>query len=293
MKKISLILSFIFFSSSVFASDEKLGRFFEDQPDVNDDFQIHVIYTLYADSKDNENDINEKIEKYIQGADDWIYKKTKKANKKTNTMNSEGQRLKWDYRKDGKLDVSFFRFPYSKKKRKVNSMEQVLIENGFNNPKKIYLNFAGFAYPAWPYSVGFPTFNIFESHQGNKLNQKNFNYFVLHEALHSMGGISPCSPNHIEGHNTKKTSDMMSWEGDGTNLSLDPKNDDYWGHNNKSCPDMQDSVYFTPTSDTPFDPFEVACLPKEKWKITNHDYKNYADRRGDDHDCYYHNEIFY
>ena len=86
---------------------------------------------------------------------------------------------------------------------------------------------------------------------------------------------------------------MMSQEGGGTNLSLDPKNDDYWGHNNKSCPDIQDSVYFTPTSDTPFDPFEVACLPKEKWKITNHDYKNYADRRGDDHDCYYHNEIFY
>jgi hypothetical protein len=56
---------------------------------------------------------------------------------------------------------------------------------------------------------------------------------------------------------------------------------------------MQDSVYFTPTSDTPFDPLEVACLPKEKWKITNHDYKNYADRRGDDQDCYYHNEIFY
>tara|TARA_B110000305_G_C19353178_1_gene595361 strand:- start:3 stop:263 length:261 start_codon:yes stop_codon:yes gene_type:complete len=51
-------------------------------------------------------------------------------------------------------------------------MEHALIENGFNNPKKIYLNFAGFAYPAWPYSVGFSTFNIFESHQGNKLNQK-------------------------------------------------------------------------------------------------------------------------
>ena len=117
MKKISLILSFIFFSLSVFASDEKLGRFFEDQPDVNDDFQIHVIYTLYADSKDNENDINEKIEKYIQGADDWIYKKTKQANKQTNTMNSEGQRLKWDYRKDGKLDISFFRFAYGEKKK--------------------------------------------------------------------------------------------------------------------------------------------------------------------------------
>merc|ERR1712127_522976 len=86
---------------------------------------------------------------------------------------------------------------------------------------------------------------------------------------------------------TKKTSDLMSSEGDGKNNTLDPKNDDYWGHNNKSCPDMQDSVYFTPTSETPFDPFELACLPKEKWKITKHDYKKYHDRRGATYDCFY------
>ena len=273
----------------ILEKDKKPGRFFEDQPDVNDDFQIHVIYSFYADSKDKENDISGKVEKYVRAADNWVYKKTKGANKKTNTMNSEGQRLKWDYRKDGKLDVSFFRVPYSKKDvtRGGNSIERTLINNGFNNPKKIYLNFAGFSNSEWPYSVGFPMFNIFQSHQGNALNQKDFKYFVLHEAIHSMTGISPCSPNHFEGHNTKKSSDMMSRSGDGRNLSLDPKNDDYWGHNNKTCPDMQDSVYFTPTSETPFDPFELACLPKEKWKITKHDYKNYHDRRGATYDCFY------
>jgi len=272
----------------ILEKDKKPGRFFEDQPDVNDDFQIHVIYSFYADSKDKENDISGKVEKYVRAADNWIYKKTKGANKKTNTMNSEGQRLKWDYRKDGKLDVSFFRVPYSKKDgKKGNSIERTLINNGFNNPKKIYLNFAGFSYSEWPYSVGFPMFNIFQSHQGNPLTQKDFTYFVLHEAIHSMTGISPCSPNHLDGHNTRKTSDLMSREGDGRNYTLDPKNDDYWAHNNKSCPDMQDSVYFTPTSETPFDPFELACLPKEKWKITKHDYKNYHDRRGDTHDCFY------
>jgi hypothetical protein len=31
-------------------------------------------------------------------------------------MNSEGQRLKWDYRKDGKLDISFFVLHTGKKK---------------------------------------------------------------------------------------------------------------------------------------------------------------------------------
>ena len=32
--------------------------------------------------------------------------------------------------------------------------------------------------------------------------------------------------------------------------NLDPKNDDYWSHSNTSCPDMSDSVYFIPTSNT-------------------------------------------
>ena len=51
MKKLLLILTIIFFSTSLFASDEKPGRFFEDQPDVNDDFQIHFIYFLAKKNK--------------------------------------------------------------------------------------------------------------------------------------------------------------------------------------------------------------------------------------------------
>ena len=46
MKKLLLILLITLFSSSIYASDEKPGRFFEDQPDVNDDYQIHFIYLL-------------------------------------------------------------------------------------------------------------------------------------------------------------------------------------------------------------------------------------------------------
>ena len=47
MKKISLTLIIFLFASSIFAADEKPGRFFEDQPDVNDDYQIHFIYNNY------------------------------------------------------------------------------------------------------------------------------------------------------------------------------------------------------------------------------------------------------
>ena len=45
MKKILLTLLLTFFSFSLLA-DEKPGRFFKDQPDVNDDYQIHFIYFL-------------------------------------------------------------------------------------------------------------------------------------------------------------------------------------------------------------------------------------------------------
>ena len=49
MKKILLTIFTILFSSLVFAADEKSGRFFEDQPDVTDDYQIHFNYLLAAD----------------------------------------------------------------------------------------------------------------------------------------------------------------------------------------------------------------------------------------------------
>ena len=62
MKKILLALLITLFSSSLLASDEKDGRFFEDQPDITDDYQIHFIYLLAKKTKDKERDINGWIE---------------------------------------------------------------------------------------------------------------------------------------------------------------------------------------------------------------------------------------
>ena len=278
----------------VLDSDKKPGRYFEDQHDVNDDFQVHIVYTLLKDSKDKEGDINGELEKWVETADKWILKTTAKANKKSNFNNGEGQKLKWDRRKDGKLDITFLRINRTKKDMKKskwgscgNVFGRSIVNNGMNNPKKIYFNFGDFTHKDWPFSGGFPIFSVFSKHQKKyPLNNKEVGYFILHEILHAMGGIYKCSPNFTEGHNTKKTKDMMSRSGDGTNHTLDPKNDDYWGHNNKTCPNMQDSVYFTPTSDTPFDPFEVTCMPKEKWKFTKHNYENIYDR-GEGGDCFY------
>ena len=61
IKKTLSFLMITLFTSSLFASDEKPGRFFEDQPDVTDDYQIHFNYLLAKDSEDREYDINGKI----------------------------------------------------------------------------------------------------------------------------------------------------------------------------------------------------------------------------------------
>ena len=280
--------------SIILPKDKKEGRYFEDQPDVNDDFQFHIIYSLYKDSKDKEGDINGAVEKLIEIADQWIAKTTAKANKKSLNV---AQNIKWDRRKDGKLDISFLRFNFTAKQMEKckwscgNVFGKSIIESGFDNPKKMYLNIGDFKSKLWHYSGGFPVFHVFTTYNKSiKLNKKEVGYFILHEGLHAMGGIYPCSPNFVRGHNTENnqsSGDLMASQVDSEKITnLDPKNDDYWAHDNETCPDMQDSVYFTPTSDTPFDPFEVTCLPKDKWKISNKKFENLNKREPGDQ-CYY------
>ena len=77
MKKLVLILTIIFFSTYLFASDEKPGRYFEDQPDVTDKPQVHFIYLLNKDSEDREWDINGKMEKELLEANEKMLEMTK------------------------------------------------------------------------------------------------------------------------------------------------------------------------------------------------------------------------
>ena len=56
--------------------DKKPGRFFEDQPDVNDDYQIHFNYLLAFDGKDREWDINGKMEEILLEMNEKMLKAT-------------------------------------------------------------------------------------------------------------------------------------------------------------------------------------------------------------------------
>ena len=87
-----LLLNFfclLFFSTSVYSGDVKIGRFLEDQPDTNDDFQIHFIYMLDIKGEDNELYINGEIEDIIYEMNDKMYKLT-----------GDKQKYKFDYRAD-------------------------------------------------------------------------------------------------------------------------------------------------------------------------------------------------
>ena len=65
VSKFLITIFFVFYNSFVFASDDKPGRFFKDQPDITDDFQIHFNYLITLDGEDREWDINGKLEKLL------------------------------------------------------------------------------------------------------------------------------------------------------------------------------------------------------------------------------------
>ena len=260
--------------------DDKPGRSLADRPDASDDFQVHIIYSLASDSKDNEMDINGELEKIVKHVNEGVYNITKKASK-----SGIGQKFKFDMTKDGKLDVSFVRFDCSEKqmKRKTggdwsgkcklskyNYWSNFLKLNGFNNPKKIYVNFSDINSNTSAFSSGYPYVNIWKKVKGKKTEKKRMPILFLHEIAHSMGAVFKCSPNVENGHIKGDKTDLMA---SNSSSILDKNNDDYYDHEMSDCADLKDSVYFTPTSNTPYDPFEWACLNRNDWKLTNKKFK--------------------
>ena len=256
MKKIFVILiSFLIFSSFSFASDEKPGRFFKDQPDINDDYQVHFIYMLTMSDKDRELDINGKIEEYADKMNAIFEKFSKK------TKGSSGvKKYKYDYRKDGKLDVTFIRLDKERKEfhKYINAnYKGWLWLNGFNNPKKVYFTFADVtSVDGGEGGVGMASMFL-----KNKYNQNKSNMIktALHEMHHAMGGGFACVPG-------------MSKKAHFSSGQDTPSKQMFFGkayvHDVEGCPKGEDSVYLTPTSKEPYDPFKLICL--NEWGKYNH-----------------------
>ena len=240
MKKILSALILTLFSFSLLA-DEKPGRFFKDQPDVNDDYQIHFIYFLAKNTKDKERDINGWIEKQVKKTDDLFFELT--GNK---------QRFKLDRRKDGKLDISFARM--DRKARRggwnVNYPDYYLQKIGFNNPKKLYLSFTD-ASSGDGGQMGPHHGYIFIGKASGQIDK-----ISVHELLHGLGFAMPCSKGQQRGAHLGSGilgPDLQKKLGKAI-----------YNHGDPTCPDLKDSVYLTPTSDNPFDPLPIACALSQK-----------------------------
>ena len=120
--------------------DKKPGRFFEDQPDVNDDYQIHFNYLLALDGEDREWDINGKMEEMLLEMNE----KMLKATARHKYSGGVGKKYKFDFRKDGKLDITFVRVDKRRKRlpHHPNGYFKTFLYNKMKmqNPKKIYYN---------------------------------------------------------------------------------------------------------------------------------------------------------
>ena len=240
--------------------DKKPGRFFEDQPDVNDDYQIHFNYLLAFDGKDREWDINGKMEKILLEMNEEMLKATAKHK----YSGGVAKKYKFDFRKDGKLDITFVRVDKRRKRlpKHPNGYFAPFLYDTMkmNNPKKIYYNFADINHPTDGGEAGVPMGSTFLKNQHVKVKRKII-LITLHELHHAQGGGFACVPGMGDnGHySTKREGYQLS-----TGIRLGPT----YIHEVEGCPELVDSVYLTPTSEQPYDPYELLC--KNNFGIYNH-----------------------
>ena len=192
MKKVLLYLTLIFFITPLFAGDEKPERFFEDQPDVTDDHQIHFNYLLAADSEDREWDINGKMEKILLEINEAMAKATAEHKK----GDGAARKYKFDYRADGKLDITFIRMDMKHKELQTWANNDIIPflnkVKGQKNVKKHYYNFADFSnVDGGEAGVGYGT--TYLKSRSNGTDEKIL-LVTLHELHHSMGGGYNCVP---------------------------------------------------------------------------------------------------
>jgi len=254
VKIILIIIISILFTNLTFAADEKPGRFFEDQPDVSSDYQIHFNYLLAADSEDREMDINGKMEKILLEVNEVMLKATAK-NKKSDGV---ARKYKFDYRADGKLDITFIRMDM-KHKELPNSANDAIVPflykaKNQKNIKKIYYNFADFSAPnmdGGEAGVGYGS-TYLKSRSNGSYERKLL--VTLHEFLHTQGMGYDCVPG------VKSGNGHYSNDKPGYMLGSGRKIGSVYAHTTEGCPQMMDSVYLTPTRNDPYDPYVHNCL---------------------------------
>jgi hypothetical protein len=250
--------------------DKKPGRFIEDQPDVNDDHQIHFIYLLSSEGKDTELDISGWIEKRVNSVNDKFLKMSAR-NKKSNGI---GQQFKLDMTKEGKLDVTFVRMNVSKNQLDVPDYPTDMIylylrQKGFNNPKKVYATFVGFKskHGNSDGGEGNVPMMIIYAPAVKTYGQPDMDLVILHELFHTQAAAYGCGKRTYKGSHVKGSDILAVGE---LSTSIDSNNNTYYRHDIEGCPDLAKSVFVTPTAEDSWDPYDVFCR-KKKGNFTHPD----------------------
>ena len=239
--------------------DDKINRSLVDREDSTIDHQVHFIYAILKNGKDKEWDINGYIEKLALKVNE-NFLKWSSQNKKSNSI---GQKFKYDFLKNGKLDISFARLNLTRKQidepdHPNGLIYKELFKKGFNNPKKVYAIISGFnsKHGNSDGGEGGPLFTILYGPAIKSYGSKGMEIVILHELFHTQGAAYDCGKRTYRGAHVKG-SDVLG-SGDVT-TKIDSKNDTYYKHGIEGCPDLADSIFLTPTSKNPWDPYEVFC----------------------------------
>jgi hypothetical protein len=172
----------------------------------------------------------------------------------------------------GKIDVTFVRLGLTDAQIAANGiyvrdvLEAELGTRGFNQSNKVYAVYydgtstVACGGGAWPptlvgkvaalYLKGLPNASV--PCDANKfttdVNKPGYREFsMLHEAVHTIGFVATCAPNHVlDGHVSDDPRDLMyagplTWRPS----ILDINRNDYYGHYNAGCPDLAKSSYVT------------------------------------------------
>jgi len=165
------------------------------------------------------------------------------------------RKYKFDYRADGKLDITFIRMDMKQKDLHKYANNDIIpfLNNikGQKNIKKIYYNFADFGnVDGGEAGVGYGT--TYLKNRSNGSFERRL-LVTLHELLHTQGMGYDCVPGIKSGNGHYESRP-------GYMLERGKKIGSVYAHTTEGCPQMMDSVYLTPTRNDPYDPYEHGCL---------------------------------
>lgn len=261
------MLPFLLLSGFIWPTSAIIERTVTDRPDDLSGYQVQVLYVLPADGVDESLDTNGTIETSVAAFQNWL------------AEFSGGQNLRLDTYQ-GQLDIVFVRLRQTNAQLATqglyirDAIEAELMTLGFHHPQKIYAVYYGGTAKdvcgggAWPTEIigrvgaiylkgkyGDP--NIPDCGSISLAADANspgyFEFAILHELFHTLGAVQPCAANHTERGHTSDDADDLMYTGDEPwgYSALDTGNDDYFGHENPACYDLQDSVFLTPTVENP------------------------------------------